>query len=61
MTKLFMKQKKVSKEWVARRLDEKDFHAPVSKSLLETAKSNNLLLIFSDHLDFIRFDGAFYD
>ncbi len=61
MTKLFMKQKKVLKEWIARRLDEKDFHTQVSKCLLETAQSNNLLLIFSDHLDFIRFDGAFYD
>ncbi len=56
-----MKQKKVLKEWIARRLDEKDFHTQVSKCLLETAQSNNLLLIFSDHLDFIRFDGAFYD
>jgi hypothetical protein len=53
--------KHISKEQLAKNLDEKDFHTPIRKNILELAKANNLLIVFSEHLDFIRFDGAYYD
>ncbi len=51
--------KQLTKDSLAHNLDEKAFHTPIRDSVLKMAAKNNLLLIYSNHLDFIRFDGAF--
>ena len=50
--------KRLTKESLTRKLDEKDFHKPIRKDWIQAARKNNLVIVYSNHLDFIHIDGA---
>lgn len=51
--------KVITKEILAARLNNMEFDDEIRTYLLGIAKESNLLIIYSVHLDYIRFDGVF--